>query len=408
MNTPIKQTEESKPPRSARGQRDLLLPEQAKGLNPFPWYHEMLETQPMFYDKENNLWQVFRYEDAQRILTDPATFSSEVPQRMLTEEEKRAQGGAFTILHLDPPRHRQLRTLVTQAFTPRMVARLEPRVRQIINGYLDKVSSAGRMDGVADLAYPLPVTVIAEMLGVPTEDQERFKHWSDMAVSPNREENNAGLKELGDYFKLVIEQRRKEPREDLLSELVAAQAEGEALSEDELLSFCVLLLVAGNETTTNLIGNAWICFDEHPEAVEALRADPTLIPGAIEEALRYRSPVQRLMRVATKETMLGGHRIQEGQFVTIWTGAANRDPAHFPDPGTFDIRRSPNRHLAFGHGIHFCVGAPLSRLEAKVAIEIMLERFQDIKIDRAQSLERIPAASAFFGVRALPMTFRSV
>ncbi|QBD83448.1 cytochrome P450 [Ktedonosporobacter rubrisoli] len=374
-------------------------------LDPFPWYRSMRESQPVYFDTENQFWHVFKYEDASSILNDPATFSSEVFQRLATEEEKKQATAEPSILNLDPPRHRQLRSLVTQAFTPRTVANLTPRISEIVNEYLDRVIDQGRMDIIADLAYPLPVIVIAELLGIPTQDRDLFKHWSDTIVSLRREEAIQAGREMNEYLKQVTEQRRKAPRDDLISKLLAAEVEGQKLSEGELLSFYGLLLVAGNETTTNLIGNAIICFDEHPEAIERLRAQPDLLSGAIEEVLRYRSPVQRLVRVTTTDTTLGGHKIKAGQLVSPWLGSANRDEAQFPNPDTFDISRAPNRHLAFGHGIHFCVGAPLSRLEARVALGSMLARFGEIKRDRAHPLERIPAASAFFGVQKLPITF---
>lgn len=408
QNTSTTQVNGQGPSRAERGRRrDLKLDPRALGLNPFPWYQEMRAAHPVYYDKENEFWHIFRYEDTQRILNDPATFSSEVPQRIATEEERK-QMGEPSILTLDPPRHRQLRSLISQAFTPRTVARLTPRITEIINTHLDKVASAGRMDVIADLAYPLPVIVIAELLGVPTADQAQFKHWSDNIVSTDQELATQSFRELREYLKQVTNQRRQEPREDMISELLAAQVEGKHLTEGELLSFYTLLLVAGNETTTNLIGNAFLCFDEHPEVIEQLRAQPELLPGAIEEVLRYRSPVQRLIRIAGADVTIGGQTIKEGELVSPWVGSANRDEAQFPQPDVFDIRRTPNRHLAFGHGIHFCIGAPLSRLEAKIALGTMFERFRDIRLDSQVPLQRIPAASAFFGVQELPLLFTAV
>jgi cytochrome P450 len=384
--------------------REIKPNEEAISLNPFPWYQQMRTTQPVCYDKENEWWQVFDYENTQRILNDPATFSSEVAQRTMSEEERK-RATEPSILSMDPPRHRQLRSLVTQVFTPRTVTKLAPRISAIINEHLDAVAEQGHMDVIADLAYPLPVIVIAEMLGVPGEDRGIFKHWSDRIVSANRAEAlNAG-NELRKYLQQITALRRAKPEDDLISALIAAQIDGQHLTEGELLSFYLLLLVAGNETTTNLIGNAFICFDEQPGVFDQLRADPSLIPGALEEVLRYRSPVQRVMRIVTSDTTLGGQHIKAGDIVLPWTGSANRDPAQFPNPDVFDIRRTPNRHVGFGHGIHFCVGAPLSRIEGKIAFEIILQRFQQIRIDHTTPLERIQAAAAFFGVQRLPVTF---
>jgi cytochrome P450 len=393
---------------NAGRRRVIQISGQAMSLDPFPWYEQMRGTQPVFYDQENKLWHVFLYDDVRTILNDPATFSSEVRQRTRSEEELK-QIGSPSILGMDPPRHRQLRTLVTQAFTPRTVANLAPRITELVNEYLDKVSDSGQMDVIEDLAYPLPVTVIAELLGVPTADQALFKHWSDTIVSPERagDETIGVVKEMNRYLKAITDERRQQPQDDLISALIAAQVDGEHLSEDDLLDFYRLLLVAGNETTTNLIGNAMICFDQYPESIEQMRDDPSLIPGALEEVLRFRSPIQRMIRVATKDTELHGQHIKAGDLISPWLGSANRDETQFPNPNTFDIHRSPNRHVAFGHGIHFCVGAPLSRIESKIAYEVILQRFKDIKRDRSVELQRITAGSAFFGVQKLPITFSS-
>jgi cytochrome P450 len=392
---------------SRRTRREIILDPQALSLNPFPWYQEMRATNPIFHDTENELWHVFRYADTQQILTDPATFSSEVMQRTMTEEELQ-QAGQPSILSLDPPRHRQLRAFVTQAFTPRTVANLAPRVREIIHEQLDQVAADGHMDLIEDLAYPLPVIVISELLGVPAADRAMFKHWSDNVVSQDQSQAMQSVREMSEYLKAITDERRKKPANDLISALLEAQVDGQHLNEGELLSFYILLLVAGNETTTNLIGNAFTCFDDYPQALEQLQADPTRIPNAIEEVLRFRSPVQRLIRITTKDTEIAGQPIAAGQLITPWLGSANRDEAQFSDPDTFAIQRTPNRHVGFGHGIHFCVGAPLSRLEGKIALEIILERFKNIKRDHSVPLERITAASAFFGIQRLELTFENI
>lgn len=364
-------------------------------LYPYPWYQSMRETKPISFNESYYSWSFFRYADVQRVLLDYENFSSQF-----------MGGGSLSVslISTDPPRHRQLRSLVTQAFTPRTVARLEPRITAIVHELLDRVAAQGKMDVIDDLAYPLPVTVIAELLGVPVEDREQFKHWSDMVVGSEETAGHAPQREMGMYFLQLLAQRRREPREDLLSALLAAQVDGEHLSEQELLGFCILLLVAGNVTTTNLIGNAFLCFDEAPEALAQLYADPSLIPGAIEEVLRYRSPVRLMYRVAAKDTVFEGHQIKEGQYVLVWLGSANRDETEFSEPDRFDPRRSPNRHLGFGHGIHYCLGAPLARLEAKIALTAMLERFHAIKKVPDTMLEPI-SSSILHGVRHFPVTF---
>lgn len=409
MDVPVQQShneDKHSPEIERRPGRAISLNPQTMSLNPFPWYQSMRTTNPTFYDSENDLWHIFRYADTQQILNDPATFSSEVTQNTdtLTEEAKKRIGEP-SILNLDPPRHRQLRSFVTQAFTPRTVANLAPRVREIIHEQLDRVAANGHMDLIEDLAYPLPVIVISELLGVPSEDRDMFKHWSDALVGADQNQAMQSIKEMNEYLLAITNERRKKPANDLISALLTAQVDGQHLTEGELLSFYILLLVAGNETTTNLIGNAFTCFDDFPQELERLYADRTLIPNTIEEVLRFRSPVQHLIRITKRDIEIGGQQIAAGQLVSPWLGSANRDETQFLDPDIFDIRRSPNRHVGFGHGIHFCVGSPLSRLEGKIALEIMLERFKTIKRDHNVPLERIPAASAFFGVKKLELTF---
>lgn len=366
-----------------------------RALNPFPWYRFMRESQPIRYEPRYAGWQVFRYDEVLRVLSDYAVFSS-------------AFGGqgplGSSLISMDPPRHRQLRNLVTQAFTPRAVAQLSGRITAIVNDLLDRVITAGRMDVIDDLAYPLPVIVIAEMLGIPQEERQRFKIWSDAVVGASYPEEGNPQAEMSAYFLNMIEQRRHEAKDDLITALLNAQIDGQHLNQQELLGFCILLLVAGNETTTNLIGNAFLCFDEHPEVMEQLRAEPALMPGAIEEVLRYRSPVQFMYRRAIADITLDGHNIRAGQEVLAWIGSANRDERQFPDPDLFDIKRTPNRHIAFGHGIHFCVGAPLARLESKIALTLMLERLQEIKRVRSVPLQATGSA-VVYGVQHLPITF---
>ncbi len=368
-------------------------------LNPFPWYSMMRKTNPVHYYEQYGIWQVFRYDDVLRVLSDYAAFSSSF-------------GGpgedplSNSLISMDPPRHRQLRNLVTQAFTPRSVARLSDRITTIVTELLDNVVAHGRMDIVDDLSYPLPVIVIAEMLGIPQEDRERFKLWSDAIVAGTSAGGNNPQHEMSVYFLNMIEQRRRDPEDDLISALLAAQIDGVHLDQRELLGFCILLLVAGNETTTNLIGNALLCFDEHPEVMEQLRVEPDLIPAAIEEVLRYRSPVQMMYRHAVADVTVGDKNIRAGQMIMAQIGSANRDEVQFPNADTFDIRRTPNRHIAFGHGIHFCLGAPLARLEAKIALTLLLERLQDIRRVRDIPLESM-GSDIVYGVKHIPVTFRT-
>ncbi|MGZ3642379.1 MAG: cytochrome P450 [Ktedonobacteraceae bacterium] len=371
---------------------------------PFDWYRTMRTAQPVFKHPEWGGWQVFRYADVSRVLTEYATFSS-------ASFDDQSDPIGSSILQMDPPRHHQLRNLVTQAFTPRMVAQLEPGIAAITHELLNNVAAKGQMDVVADLAYPLPVTVIAELLGIPTELREDFKRWSDAIVegdeAQSEEERRAISHEIQGmygYFTQVLEERRMNPQNDLVSALLAAEVDGQRLSNMELLGFCGLLLVAGNETTTNLLGNMILCFDENPGVVERLRKNRTLVPGAIEETLRYYSPVKAMPRVTKTETKIGDQRIEPGQVIVAWIGSANRDEAEFPDADRFDIDREPNRHIAFGHGIHFCLGAPLARLEAKVALNAMLDRLPGDWHLADQPLEMVKSF-VVFGAKKLPMAW---
>ncbi len=364
-------------------------------LNPYPLYAMMRESQRVNFNQMISMWEVFRFNDVQRVLNDYATFSSNyIGEGPLSE----------SLIGMDPPRHRQLRNIVTQAFTPRTIAQLAPRVTAIVHDLLDHVKAKGEMDIIDDLAYPLPVIVIAELLGVPTQDRERFKKWSSDMVSTSVFTGLDPQSEMGEYFMGMIEKRRVEPKDDLISALLAAQIDGEHLNITELLGFCILLLVAGNITTTNLIGNTVLCLDQHPEAFEELKAQPDLAASAIEEVLRYLSPIQSMFRLTRADTIIGDQEVPAHKMVLAWIGSANRDETQFPAAETFDIHRMPNRHIAFGHGIHFCLGAPLARLEGKIVLETMLERLPNMQRKRHVPLER---TDSFFlyGVKHLPITF---
>jgi cytochrome P450 len=379
------------------------MPDAAKLIHvPVDWYRHMRATQPVAFDPKFKSWNIFRYDDALRILNDHATFSSQ------------SRGGPAlpSIVGMDPPRHRQLRSLVNQAFTPRVVEQLAPRVGEIASELCDLALAQGSMDLVHDFAYPIPIRIIAELLGIPVEEQATFRRWSETLVTGPRtdalrgrsyaEERSASLRDLNDYFLGKLGERRKNPRQDLMSLLIAAEVDGERLGDDDLLEFCRLLLIAGYETTACLIGSTALSLCEHPEVADELRRDPSLVPGAVEEAIRCYPSVAGTMRVTTKDAEIAGQLIEKGQSLIVWIGSANYDDAHFVEPERFDIRRSPNRHLGFGVGIHFCVGAPLARLEARIAIGKLLERLPKLERDSSVAIE--PVDSPFlFGVKHLPV-----
>jgi cytochrome P450 len=342
----------------------------------------MRNTEPVWQDPNTGFWNVFRYQDVAVVLADYRTFSSDVSQ-VFPDMAKRADGN---LISTDPPYHRQLRHLVSQAFTPRAIARLEAHIEELTEELLDQTQGRTQIELVSDLAYPLPVTVIAELLGVPsTADPSRFKSGA----------------EFRDLLRDHIGQRRIEPRQDLLSGLVAAEIDGQRLSDQEIVGFVALLLHAGHITTTALLGNAILCLDEHPQAQDTLRADPAAIPGAIEEVLRYRSPIARIERVTTTEVQLGEQVIAPRKMLNVWLLSANHDERQFENPEDFVIDRHPNPHVGFGRGIHFCLGAPLARLESKIALGVLLRRFSQLRIDPERSLELYAASFGINGVRRL-------
>ncbi|MFF1251564.1 cytochrome P450 [Pseudarthrobacter sp. NPDC058329] len=376
-------------------------------LNPFPHYERMRETAPVHYDEESGSWHLFRYDDVQRALSEHATFSSHMGG---DDASGTGQLFASSLIATDPPRHRQLRSLVTQAFTPKAVDALAPRIAGLTDELLEGIAPRGSADLIKELAYPLPVIVIAELMGIPAQDRDRFKQWSDAIVSQTRtgsasEDHYAANVEMTEYFLALIDHRRSRPGQDLISTLLAAEIDGQKLTVPELLGFCALLLVAGNETTTNLIGNAVLCLAEYPGTMDRLLREPALLPQAIEEVLRFRSPVQSMYRVTVADTAVGGQLIPAGAPIVAWIGSANRDERQFQRPAEFDVDRSQNRHLAFGHGVHFCLGAPLARLEARIALGALLSRLPGLSMDQGAQLERMES-TIIYGLKAIPVSWQ--
>ena len=380
--------------------------------NPFPVYARGRRECPVLLHDELPIASVFGYDDIVEILKDAETWSSVFP----VPAELAARGDLpRSMLAQDPPEHTRLRSLVNQAFTPRMISRLRPRIEQIAEDLVGDALRRGEVDLVAALTHPLPMVVIAEIIGIPLEDQERFKKWSEALIatlgvglmqgSPSSRSIEAQLgtiEEMRAYFSQLVEQRRAQPRKDLLSGLVAAELEGSKLSFNEMLQMLILLLVAGNETTTTLIGNAVVELLDHREELAKLRKQPELIPGAIDEVLRFASPVQFDPRRATRSVELRGCKIEEGRVVICWLGSANRDETVFREPDRFQVTRDSNRHLAFGFGPHYCLGANLARVEAQTALRVLLERTRSIRRLDDEVLPLHPSP-VFRGFSALPL-----
>jgi len=365
-------------------------------------YARMREESPVHLqpglDGETPIWFVTRYEDVVTVLTDNERFVVD-PELALTSEELAAlgQGGPGpdervneNLLAKDGEDHRRLRRLVTRAFTPRMVEQLRPRIQEIADDLIDRVAGRGRMELVDDFAFPLPITVIAELLGIPVEDRDRFREWSNTFVLPPvtpelQERAVRHTQEFVEYLDELFARRRVDPAEDLVSALVRAEDEGDHLSQNELYSMVVLLIVAGHETTVSLITNAVHALLTHHEQLDAVRSEPGLLQTAVEELLRFDSPVERtITRWATADVELGGRTIERGDLVIAVVGSANRDAEQFPDADVLDLGRAENKHIGFGRGPHFCLGAPLARLETEIALETLLRRLPNLRLAIAE------------------------
>ncbi len=347
--------------------------------DPYPVYRALRDDHPLYNCEARGVWVLSRFNDVWEAVHDPVTYSSAEGVFPGMGEYNPDQILPVMIM-MDPPRHTQLRSLVNRAFTRRRITDREPAIREIARELVDDFANAGGGDLVEGLAKPLPTIVIADLLGVPREDRKAFRHWSDQLIQDNPDDPAAAARAMEGgasllaYFADLIVERRRSPKDDLLTALIAAEIDGERLSEDELFGMCVLLLVAGNETTTNLVSNSAVLFAQHHDQWRAIVADRSLLPGAIEECLRFDSPVQALARTLTRPVAIHGQTMNEGDKVLLVYGSANRDEREFSKPDTFNIARIVDRQLAFGHGIHFCLGAPLARLEAQIAYSELLAR----------------------------------
>ena len=373
---------------------DILSPERV--ADPYPYFAAWREEDPVHWNEQYRAWFVHRFLDVWEGLRNPALSSDRVQpvfEHKLSPEQQHERRPTFEILEHwmvfhDPPDHTRLRRLVNQAFTPRSVQALRPRIEAVVADLLDQIGPRGSVDLIRDFAYPIPAVIIAEMMGVPPEDRDLFKAWSDAImilvfggakVEDRRERAQRSLLELADYLRGLIRHFRADPHDNLITSLVRAKEHDDALSEDEIVSTCTLLLFGGHETTTNLIGNGTRALLTHPDQLQRLRHDPGLLASAVEELLRFDGPSKMQVRRVAHDTELGGKRLAAGDELYFVQAAANHDPEEFPDPDTLDLGRSPNRHIGFGFGLHHCLGAPLARLEGSIAIDALIRRLPDLQ-----------------------------
>jgi cytochrome P450 len=388
--------------------------------DPFPILRRLQAEEPVHWSPVLRSWVFTRYADVKASLNDHRLSADRITPFLQHErrdgmaalqELTRAVG--LWALFTDPPKHTRLRGLMTKVVTPRSIERLRPRIQEIVDGLLDRVCGDGRVDLIRDVANPLPVAVIGDLIGVPREDGPRLKAWSDdlaafigSAVASPDKYARAGqsVQQMNEYFGRLLSLRRTEPRDDIVSGLLAANEADEKLTDDEVVATCVLLLFAGHETTTNLIGNAVIALLRNRDQCEAWRKDPSLTSSAVEELIRYDGPGQGLVRVATAGFEVNGRTIERGSRVFLMINAANRDPREFTEPDRLRLARRDNHHITFGYGVHFCLGAPLARLEAQLALPTVLRRLQDLEFvtDRLEWTDSL----IFRGVKSLPLSFR--
>ena len=398
--------------------RELASP--AFFADPYPLFHRMRAEAPVYWSGVLNSWVLTRYEDVVSTMRDARLLSS--AQRMTTLLDQLPEGMreevrlvdhhyAATLPFLNPPEHTRIRGLVNKSFSPRIIENMRSRIQEIADQLLDAVHGAAKMDLIGDFAFPLPVTVISALVGVPLEDRGKFKYWTNEIFgifSSGRarpESTERGMKSLIDtreYLSHLIASRRHRPQDDLISYFIGVEQQGSSLTAEQVLANTVTFFVAGHETTTNMIGNAMLALLRHPDQLRRLQNDLSLLPSAVEELLRYDGSVLRNWRVALEDLEISGRKIRKGQIVSQMLGAANHDPAQFPDPDRLDILRRDNRHVAFGYGIHFCVGAPLARLELQIAISTILKRFPGISLGGDVTDWRTDYT--FRGMKSLPVT----
>lgn len=392
-----------------KGQLPKAIHDRKGQLEPFEWYAEMRRESPVHFDEQRQRWDLFRYEDINYVLSDHEIFTT---NRTLTDADSASNtenGGSIlrSMISVDPPEHTRLREFVNERFQPGSLREYQPRIEELTEKALDEIEDTDQFNFVGEFAVPLPVIVIAELLGIPAERRDQFKDWSDTLVARPEDGSKASVKqvqqqrqqtqeEMGKYFAKLLEERQTGNGSDLIT----LAATTEELTRDEQIGFCMLLLLAGNITTTNLLTNALWCFEEQG-ITEAIRAEEIDRKKAIEEVLRYRSPIQSLDRIAVEDVELNGQQIQAGEIITLWLGSANRDPEIFDAPEEFRPDRRPNRHIAFGKSIHYCLGAPLARMEADIALEKFFNRFETINVD----LTNLQPLRSLYGLESLSCNY---
>ncbi|MGW5863076.1 cytochrome P450 [Streptomyces sp. NPDC055239] len=394
----------------------MTTPAERWGIHPEHfWLYGRRPEQPVEFDEKMNAWNVYGYPEAIEVLSDPGTFSSHMARLLpMGADESFTEGD---LLQTDPPDHRELRKLVSRAFTPKIVADLEPRISALTHELLDALADRDEFDLMAGLAYPLPVTVVAELLSIPSSDRHLFERWmtemvhslGDVSMEDDAEEQErifeasmAPMRKMLDYLREHTAECRRRPAEDLLGTLIQADLNGQRLTDNHIVNFAKMLLIAGYLTTTMLIGNTVLCLDSYPDQAARVRDDRLLVPGLLEESMRFMSPVAATYRATTKKVEIAGQRIEADQMVMVWYGAANRDARQFADPDVFDMTRGPNPHLGFGRGIHFCLGGPLARMEGRVALNILFDRFPKLLTDPDRPPTFMPGFDTT-GVSTLPL-----
>ena len=408
---------------------DLRHPDNLQ--NPYPLYQRLRAEHPVHWSEGLRGWTVSRYDDCLEVFQHPLRFSADRFRKLGTEfrSSRPAVQDVARVLQdwlvfRDPPDHTRMRRLLHNAFTPRELEQMKPRIQRVVDELYQRVIARcrgreGEMDFIADFAFPLPASVIAIMLGAPVEDIDALKRWSDQIAAflggtqaaadtgalDNMDEARQGALAMVEYFRALIARRRAAPRDDLISLMLAAQDDGDRMTPEEVVNNSVLLLAAGHETTTNLLGNGLYLLLRNPRAFRALRGNPELVPGAVEEFLRVESPVPAMTKVAAERAVLAGREIQPGEMVFPLVGSANRDERQFERPDELELARRPNRHLAFGHGIHFCLGAPLARVEAQIAFATLLRRFDEITL--AEREPRWMPMIFLRGLQSLRVAFRA-